>query len=718
MVNPWPYEDVLLPAPPEPRWTCPEGLCDCTPSREHDQRRQLAVMLYDHHGRAMSGARFRVHVYGRVIDDELFADAAGWAGVLVRGEPDSVVLEWAPADTPHTSPYPYRMRYYVVLPHDDPDEADRRRLHNLGYQSGLSTRQNVAQFQADLGYPHVNGRLDDIRRDLALYHDEGRFPSHAYRHGANDFDPDAVGEADDPSPANAGPAPADAPPEPADRAPDKAGGSLQHPGKGSGKVSIRVTVNCFSFFALSFPAAMRDNAGRIVRMRWGAGDSHPVTQAEVRLFDTSRALVAALKANNRTTLTNRLGQVTLDLTAIPDGAYLMTIVPQASEELRPRTSHDVAPPGTIERPAGPWDAFTSDTAGQKRLRWVEIDVELRAGTMTAASVPSHLASGAANNGGSHEKVFLENAGTLWVDWRPDRVQIPTDGTKAPPARPGPPNVGSTLSMFQLIHLHHTEGPTPGSAIDGFLTVDGRGRPTKGAHYVIDMDGHWVQLADETQSVRHAGRAHWFDLDSCRIGNTIPSFNAISVGIEHVHLDGQKFATAQVSSSAFLVGSIMTTRSVPIENVLGDGETAINFDDDAARKSLGRKVRCPGADFEWPMLELQGAAIAATARSSLLRSYDGFFAANPSGKLGKTEGSAAAILDLQDALMTIGYFVTASGTYDDRTMRAVEAFVNRHFSGSARRKQLLAARDASGRPAADLDTVLHIEGLGDARTINY
>lgn len=179
MSAPWPYEDEP-PAPDkgEPTWHCPDEICQCHAVDVKTEPKTFSVLLRDHTGRAMAGARCRVFVGGRLANEETpYADGEGRLTVDLSSAPTRARVEWAPQDTPLLPIYPYRKSYFVELREHDHREAARRRLHNLGFGHWSTLDANVRDFQRDNGYPSVNGRLDEIEEDLRRYHDDGVPPT-------------------------------------------------------------------------------------------------------------------------------------------------------------------------------------------------------------------------------------------------------------------------------------------------------------------------------------------------------------------------------------------------------------------------------------------------------------------------------------------------------------------------------------------------------------
>lgn len=188
MSAPWPYDDEdPLAEATEPTWACPGGTCDCHAPDEPVEKAPFSVLLRDHNGEVMPGARCRIIVNGRVVnDDKPYAGGDGRIEIEIARRPRMARVEWAPADTPLAPHYPYRKRYYVDLAETSAEEAARRRLANLGFDHYRTLRANIMEFQRELGYPEATGDLEDIELDLCRYHDEGTVPSPPPARTAND----------------------------------------------------------------------------------------------------------------------------------------------------------------------------------------------------------------------------------------------------------------------------------------------------------------------------------------------------------------------------------------------------------------------------------------------------------------------------------------------------------------------------------------------------
>ena len=174
---PWPYETNPQPMqPPAPRWACPADICVCSDHGEAGGF-ELSVMLCDDTGNRMPYARCRALLNGVVVNlGTPYADGEGWLTITLKSEPDTLVLQWAPASTPIAPEYPYCKRYHVQLDPLIPQEAGRRRLSNLGFAAHAELHDNVAAFQQHFAYTEVTGVLADIEEDLSLYHDLACMP--------------------------------------------------------------------------------------------------------------------------------------------------------------------------------------------------------------------------------------------------------------------------------------------------------------------------------------------------------------------------------------------------------------------------------------------------------------------------------------------------------------------------------------------------------------
>lgn len=186
----------------------------------------------------------------------------------------------------------------------------------------------------------------------------------------------------------------------------------------------------------------------------------------------------------------------------------------------------------------------------------------------------------------------------------------------------------------MIIVHQTAGTSIGSALNTFFPP----KKDSGAHFLNDLDGHLVRLADDSSFTQHGGgynnvRDPYFD--DGRV-------NERAIGIENVHADDSShldpaknpFTDAQYTTLVGLITDLRRAYSVPLRNVIGH--------QDATPKS-----RCPGPHFEWPRLEEAGVALApSTLDDGELQTMFGGFFAGEEGRLrtlvfGDEEGGSAA-----------------------------------------------------------------------------
>ncbi len=107
-----------------------------------------------------------------------------------------------------------------------------------------------------------------------------------------------------------------------------------------------------------------------------------------------------------------------------------------------------------------------------------------------------------------------------------------------------------------------------------------------AHYIIDLDGKIIRLADEDKRAWHAGKSFWKGRES---------LNNYSVGIEVCHLDlGQSpYGQKQLYSLLKLCKRLMKKYHIKPENILGHSDVAPE-----------RKAD-PGKGFPWVYLARHG-----------------------------------------------------------------------------------------------------------------
>jgi hypothetical protein len=169
----WPYPSPEITAPPaEPTWECPDGLCQCHPHEPEDAAREIAVLLRDDVRNRMPGARCRIWFHGRILVDEIQADAGGWVRARVPSRAKVLYLEWAPASLPLAGGYPISKHYIVDVRASQCRDAVRRRLANIGHHQHRTLAANVREFQIDRGL-EPSGDYRDVDLPLQAFHDLG-----------------------------------------------------------------------------------------------------------------------------------------------------------------------------------------------------------------------------------------------------------------------------------------------------------------------------------------------------------------------------------------------------------------------------------------------------------------------------------------------------------------------------------------------------------------
>jgi N-acetylmuramoyl-L-alanine amidase len=184
---------------------------------------------------------------------------------------------------------------------------------------------------------------------------------------------------------------------------------------------------------------------------------------------------------------------------------------------------------------------------------------------------------------------------LHVDWKPDFLRR-VSSKEHPGQWVIRPRQRKRADPIDLIMLHQTTGDSIGSALGTFLSP----KKDSGAHFLLDLDGHLVRMADDDCHTQHGGG----------YGNVrLPEFdgggiNERAIGIENVHkevtdhLDPARnpFTDAQYRTLADLIKGLRKAYGVPLRKIIGHQDAT-------------PKARCPGPHFEWPRLEEAGAALA-------------------------------------------------------------------------------------------------------------
>ncbi len=172
----WDYEDeAAFVEEAGPSWSCPDATCHCDGDPSEDKLIEHRIVLFDENAERMPGARCRVFIGRRVINDAPNADNTGAVVVRIPKHVKQVLVEWAPAHMPREPLYPFRCRYFTNLD-VEAEEATRRSLHNLGYASYGSVDDNATAYQRAYRREPVP-RWEHVADELVAFHDGGLLPA-------------------------------------------------------------------------------------------------------------------------------------------------------------------------------------------------------------------------------------------------------------------------------------------------------------------------------------------------------------------------------------------------------------------------------------------------------------------------------------------------------------------------------------------------------------
>jgi N-acetyl-anhydromuramyl-L-alanine amidase AmpD len=334
--------------------------------------------------------------------------------------------------------------------------------------------------------------------------------------------------------------------------------------------------------------------------------------------------------------TNAAGKAEFDPKDLPDGKYVLQILPKEN----------------WNGPVGP--DVVSGHPPKRVFRVLPINVEVRAGVILSAKV----ASGWELNG----TVTLISGKELRTTVQPVWMQSPAHESRS--------------STIDMIVVHHTDCNRD-IALDTFMSE-------KGPHYMIDKDGQILKLVQESQAAWHAGVAKWAGHDNVK---------SRSIGIEIVNTKPEPYTEAQYTSLLELLDRLLKANSgIDPWNIVGHSDVGVNHDG-----SLGRKSTDPGWKFEWNRVEQKGWGLLQGAGPWPLDIYGGFFSVFGTAMLQQNDNDAARrwggkhvtdpgvsgtpVRELQDDLTAIGYFVgTPDGGYGHKTTQAISILQEHFFAG--------------------------------------
>jgi N-acetylmuramoyl-L-alanine amidase len=196
----------------------------------------------------------------------------------------------------------------------------------------------------------------------------------------------------------------------------------------------------------------------------------------------------------------------------------------------------------------------------------------------------------------------------------------------------------------ILLLHYTGMASAEAAICWLAAPESR----VSCHYVIDESGRITQMVPESARAWHAGASCWrgeHDINSCSIGIEIQN-----PGHEAGYPD---FPDAQMRGVETLCRDIIARHAIPSHRVLAHSDVAPR-----------RKID-PGEKFPWPRLAAAG--VGHWVEPAPLAHYDTL----------EVGAQGTAVMRLQRQLRAYGYWIEATGEYDEHTGIVVAAF-QRHF----------------------------------------
>ena len=268
-------------------------------------------------------------------------------------------------------------------------------------------------------------------------------------------------------------------------------------------------------------------------------------------------------------VTNRRGEANLDLGAMTDGTFTLSV------ESKYSSAEDVGPGF---KPAGSADRV---------FRRLMLTVTANDGIVTKTQV----FGGWEKNGTAQ----VTKDGKLVVELQPIWMQIGHGSRKS-------------YTNPDLIVVHRSGDLAPRSF---HIWVN----DNIGPHYAIDADGQIVKLVRDEHAAWHAKGGVW---------NGRADVNLRSIGIEMINKEPTKYTPEQYASLLTLLQSLRKAfPSIPAQAFVGHTDVDVPH----------YRQEDPGKEFDWEFFEKNGIGLAPDfAPIDLANLYGGFFAAVPVGRL--------------------------------------------------------------------------------------
>jgi N-acetyl-anhydromuramyl-L-alanine amidase AmpD len=352
---------------------------------------------------------------------------------------------------------------------------------------------------------------------------------------------------------------------------------------------------------------------------------------------------------------------------------------------------DIEPERLTEDKAGP--GMSSEHL--LLYRRVSVEVELRRGKLVGVLDPYDPPRGKTNARIGTRKIWTPTTTELPVSLKPEWWKDPGSRRRR----------GGTGAISMLV-LHCTGGSRMGGPLNDFFgwNDERTARTSKGANYLLDIDGHAIKLVSDDRAKVHAGVGRWGGdrrIVDHSLGIEIINPNT---GAANAYMARAKtpYTEEQYATILRLVREITEAYPNIGHRVLGHCDVATGNarrQTGVPRDTYGRKRRWdPGLHFEWSRLEAEGLGMVPAEVFDATEAYGGVFASIDGLRLNTgdrdAQGSRPAryggtprpdhpaavtvIEQLQTDLRTVGYSLRINGSFDARTFAATDRF-RRHFA---------------------------------------
>lgn len=379
-------------------------------------------------------------------------------------------------------------------------------------------------------------------------------------------------------------------------------------------------------FRLTDPEAVGD----IVHspLRWKA------FSGPLAVISASASLAQAGGGPIYSNVTDKKGRVAAPL--LDDGDWTLQLDPELAALSRGPATADPAGGHWLEADGAASKPTPANKFYEAEYQPLKIKITVVAGVVESAEVTAPLPK----DRPAPAVVFWKGLGErkasqiLHVDWKPDFLR-----RVAPKLRP---KQHARTATIDLIMVHQTAGTNIGSALNTFLP------PAKksGAHFLNDLDGHVVRLADDHCFTQHGGgyaKVRTPEYDGTNVNNR-------SIGIENVHADDSShldpaenpFTDAQYTSLISLLKALRAAYAVTPRQVIGHQDAT-------------PKARCPGPHLDWPRLEKAGVSLAPSPVSAteIEVMFGGFFAGADGKARSLKFGDAEELFESRIRIMRAG-----------------------------------------------------------------